>query len=81
MRHIDVHGDDIGLERFRQRNGLAAVFGVAHNLELFVSVENPFEDLAHKQGIFHDEHANLFVGGRHRLFTPPARRGAAPPFL
>ena len=36
VRHVDVHGDDIGLQRFRQAHGFAAIFGVADDLKLFV---------------------------------------------
>ena len=48
MRHIDVHGDDVRLQGFRHCNGLSAVLGVAHDLQLLVGVENPFKDLAHE---------------------------------
>jgi len=46
VRHIDVHGDDIGAwKRFRQRNGLAGRLWRCHtNLELFVQrLKIPFE--------------------------------------
>ena len=32
VRHVDVHGDDIGLERFGERDGFAAIFGLADDL-------------------------------------------------
>src|SRR5581483_2838864 len=62
VRHVDVHGDDIGFKRFRQRDRFAAVLGVADDLELFVGVENGFQHLAHEGGIVHDEDAVLFAG-------------------
>ena len=42
MRHVDVHGDDVGFERFGERDGFAAVFCMADHLQLVVRVENRF---------------------------------------
>jgi len=54
MGHVDVHGDDVGLKRLGERNGLAAIFCVAHDLELCVSGQNGLENFAHERGIVHD---------------------------
>ncbi len=62
VRHVDVHGDDIGLERLRERDGFAAVFRLTDDLQLLVGVENRFEHLAHEGGVVDDEHTKLFVG-------------------
>src|SRR5712692_10410996 len=63
MGHVDVHGDDVGLERFGERDGFAAIFGVTDDLKLLVGIENIFEDFAHESGVVHDEHAE-FLDGR-----------------
>ncbi len=82
VRHVDVHGDDVWLERFGHGDGFTPVFGMAHNLKLVVGVENLLEDFAHEGGIVHDQDAELFVGcGCHRASTPREQPGASPPFL
>ena len=78
VRHVDVHRDDIGPERFSQRDGFAAVLGMTSNLELRVAVENRFKDFAHEGRIIHDEHAR-FVGGRRHGWFGRVRQPAEPP--
>ena len=37
QRHVDVHGDDVGLQRFRQAHGFASVLGVADDVKIIVA--------------------------------------------
>src|SRR5579883_1372933 len=64
VRHVQVHGNDVRLQRFGENKGFAAVFGMANHLKHFVGVENRFQNLAHEGGIVDDENAKLF--GRRR---------------
>ena len=80
VRHVQVHGDDVGLERFRESDGFAAIAGAANDLKLAVSVENGFEDFAHEGRVVHDEHAEFFWGSAHHDVSQPAREDVPPPF-
>ena len=80
MRHIDVHGDNVRLQRFGHRDRFTAVLGGANYLQLVVTAVNVFQHLAHEGGVVHNQHADFLGGGCHLLSTPQARPGVTPPF-
>ena len=59
VRHVDVHGDHVGPQRFRERDAVAAVAALAHDFELRIGVDDLLKHLAHEGGVIHHEHADF----------------------
>ena len=56
LRHLDVHGDQVGLELVELGDGDLAVHGGAHDLDVGVCGQHVGHDLADDDGIVDDHH-------------------------
>ena len=80
VRHIDVHGDYVGPQRFRERHRVAPVAGLPRHFELRIGVYDLLKHLAHKRGVIHHQHSNfLFRALNHFNPAAPAPSALAGP--
>jgi hypothetical protein len=68
VRHADVHEDDVRLELGRSRERLRAVGGLAHDVHVFLGLEDHPETGPDEGLVVHDEDAN------HEGTSPIGRR-------
>ena len=68
-RHEHVHQHHVGVERVALANGIGAVLGLAHHLELWVEAEEHPQALTHDAVVVDDEdsyrHGNTLPLLRH----------------
>src|SRR6266508_2615866 len=57
-RHANVHQDDIGHELLGLLDGLGAIAGLAHDLDIVFLLENHLEPATEQCVVVHDQHAD-----------------------
>ena len=78
VRHVDVHGDHVGTQRFRERYGIATVARLPCHFELRIGIDDFVEDFAHVCGIVHNEHSKFFFCAfRHFNSAAPVQARSA----
>ena len=64
--HVDVHRDDIGLERFRECHSFTAIFCLADDLQHLIRTDDVLENFAHERRVIDDQNAKFLDGGDGR---------------
>ena len=83
-RHADVHQDDVGAQPSRLLDGLSAVGGLSHHLDVRRRLEQLAKAGADKRLVVRDEDSRTHASGRcARISNPPPSMGPvskAPPY-
>ena len=77
LRHLHVHGHDVGVEALHHLHRLQPIRGLAHHLDLGIGTQDGDEHLAGGGGVVDDQDADPLhrswptASSRRRLSKPP----------